>query len=288
MKYGYFLGCNIPARIAGYGRCAENVLHHLGCELLPFDQFTCCGYPIRNIDHQGYLLPSVRNMALAEKEGVDLLVLCNCCYQTLQKAKHYLASDSSLVSEFNAVLAKEGLQYKGSCRIRHLYSVLYEDIGPEMIKSRLSLHCEELRVCIIQGCHLLRPREVVHFDDSFIPQVTRSLLDALGVRSLDWRGELECCGAALAGINDQLAASLLEEKLELAIKEGADLLIASCSYCFLQLDRKQPDQLKMPVVFYLQLLGLCLGMGADELGFESNQSVSAGLLEKVKGSITAV
>jgi len=288
MRYGFFLGCNIPVRIDGYERCAENVLRRLGCELITFEQFTCCGYPMRNIDQRGYLLPSARNMALAEKAGVDLLVLCNCCYHSLQKAKYTLANEPALVAEFNAILEKEGLHYHGTCRIRHLYSALYEDIGADLIQQKLQVPYEHLRVCVIQGCHLLRPREVVQYDNSFMPQVTANLLNILGIKSLDWSGELECCGAALAGINDDLATALLEEKLAAALKSEADLLVSSCSYCFLQLDRKQPARLALPVLFYLQLLGLCMGMNDTELGFDSNQSVSDGWLETVKSKLASV
>lgn len=288
MKYGLFLGCNIPARISGYGRCAENVLSHLGCRLKTLNQFTCCGYPMRNIDQQGYLLPSIRNMALAEKEGLDLLVLCNCCFHSLQKAKHYMANNPSLLPEFNAILAKEGLSYHGTCRIKHLYGVLYEDIGVDVIQQKLQSRYEGLQVCVIQGCHLLRPREVVQFDNSFIPKVTASLLAILGIKSLDWSGELECCGAALAGINDELCIALLEEKLVGALDAHADLLVSSCSYCFLQLDRKQSAAPALPVLFYLQLLGLCMGINDVELGFESNESVSAVWLDSIKGKLGAL
>lgn len=288
MNYGLFLGCNIPARINGYARCAQHVLGSLGCKLTTLDQFICCGYPIRNIDQRSYLLPSVRNMALAEKEGLELLVLCNCCYHTLQKTKQYLAQEPQLVSEFNRILAKEGLQYNGDCRLRHLYGVLHEDIGVEAVRANLQVGFEGLQVCVIQGCHLLRPREVVQFDNSFIPKATGALLAALGVKCLDWSGELECCGAALAGINDELSQSLVEEKLSAAKQAKADLLVASCSYCFLQLDRKQSGTPSLPVLFYLQLLGLCMGLGEEQLGFESNQSVTPQVLDMLRNKVSTI
>lgn len=288
MRYGLFLGCNIPARIEGYGRCAEKVLTCLDCTVVTLSQFTCCGYPVRNVDQRSYLLPSVRNMALAEKEGLDLLVLCNCCYHSLQKAKHTLDADPSLVSEFNSILQKEGLKYHGTCRVQHLYSVLHDDIGVDVVGKRLLSRFTGLEVCVIQGCHLLRPREVVGFDDSFIPKVTASLLDILGVKSLQWDGELECCGAALAGINEELSVSLLEEKLNAAIKAKADLLVSSCSYCFLQLDRKQGPETQIPVMFYLQLLGLAMGLSDEDLGFETNHSIASELLDNLKNKLSPV
>ena len=72
MKLAFFQGCNIPIRIEQYAVSAELVLKKFGVELEEIDDFTCCGYPVRNVDEQAYILPSVRNLALAEKYGVEL------------------------------------------------------------------------------------------------------------------------------------------------------------------------------------------------------------------------
>ena len=289
MKYAFFQGCNIPIRIQQYATSTEAVFTKFGIELIEVPDFNCCGYPARNVDEKAYLLPSVRNMAIAEKMGRDILVICNCCFASLQKAKNTLAKDSKLQDELNTFLAKEGLQYNGSVTIKHYLTVLYEEIGTEQIRKALVNRFQDLNISVIQGCHILRPREITTFDDSFVPKITEELLAATGVTSLDWRGKLECCGAALAGINDELSRKLLKEKITGAQAAGADFITPICSYCHLQFDTtqknmdvdKSSDKL-LPVLLYPQLLGLCLGIDEQRLGIEQNSTINADDIQRIK------
>lgn len=289
MKYAFFQGCNIPIRIQQYATSTEAVLNKFGIELIEVPDFNCCGYPARNVDEKAYLLPSLRNMAIAEKMGQDILVICNCCFASLQKAKNTMANDSKLKDELNGYLAKEGLQYKGNVQIKHYLTVLYEDIGTEKIRKQLVNRFKDLNISVIHGCHILRPREITTFDDSFVPKITEELLDTTGVTSLDWRGKLECCGAALAGINDELSKKLLKEKITGAQTAGADFITPICSYCHLQFDTTQKnmhgdnssDKL-LPVLLYPQLLGLCLGIDEQRLGIEQNSTINANDIQRIK------
>ena len=134
MKLAFFQGCNIPIRIEQYATSAQAVLQKFGVELVEIPEFTCCGYPVRNVDEKAYILPSVRNMALAEKKGLDIMVICNCCFASLQKAKAMMRDNQELNAEINALLAKEGLTYQAETEVKHFLTVLHEDIGVEPIK----------------------------------------------------------------------------------------------------------------------------------------------------------
>lgn len=289
MKYAFFQGCNIPIRIQQYATSTAAVFNKFGIELVVVPDFNCCGYPARNVDEKAYLLPSVRNMAIAEKMGLDILVICNCCFASLQKAKSVMEKDSQLKNELNGFLAKEGLQYRGKAQIKHYLTVLYEEVGTEKIKSQLVNRFNDLNISVIHGCHILRPREITTFDDSFVPRITEELLATTGVTSLDWRGRLECCGAALAGINDELSRKLLKEKISGAQSAGADYIIPICSYCHLQFDTTQKNmngenssEKVLPVLLYPQLLGLCLGIDEQSLGIEQNSTIEADDVQRIK------
>lgn len=281
MKYAFFQGCNIPIRIKQYALATEAVLKKFNVELQVIPEFNCCGYPMRNVDEKSYILPSVRNMALAEKAGLDIMVICNCCFQSLKKAANVLAKNPELTAELNEILAKEGLKYTAKTVIKHYLTVLHTDIGINAIKEKLVYRFKGLNTAVMHGCHLLRPREITSFDDSFVPMITEELMQVVGATSLDWQGRLECCGAALAGFNDELSIKLLEEKITGAKTAGADYITPICSYCHLQLDTAQlntladqPGRQPFPVLLYPQLLGLCLGLDARSLGIAENQTVS--------------
>jgi heterodisulfide reductase subunit B len=288
MKYAFFEGCNIPIRIQQYSRAMAAVVEQFGITLEKIDDFNCCGYPVRNVDETAYILPSMRNMAIAESRNQDIFVICNCCFASLQKAKNILATNTDLKNELNLILAKEGLQYTGKVLIKHFLEVLYLDIGLENIRGKLSNKFTELNVSVIQGCHILRPREITLFDDSFAPRITDELLQVVGVNSLDWQGKLECCGAALAGINSELSTTLLQEKITGARAAGANYIVPICSYCYLQFDtaqlelsKKEDSQNILPVLLYPQLLGLCLGISPEILGLSENNTIGAPHIEEL-------
>lgn len=289
MKYAFFQGCNIPIRIKQYAQSTEAVLNKFGVELTVVDDFNCCGYPVRNVDEKAYILPSVRNMAIAEQLGLDIMVICNCCFASLQKARNVMETEPVLKEELNAILAKEGLSYTGTTQVKHFLTVLYEDVTTEEIQNKLVNKFTELNISVIHGCHILRPREITTFDDSFVPKISDELLSATGAKSLDWRGKFECCGAALAGINNDLSQKLLAEKITGAQEAGAEYITPVCSYCHLQFDTAQNQLLAesktenlLPVLLYPQLLGLCLGIDEKTLGIAENSTIDAGDIDKLK------
>ncbi|MBU1566993.1 MAG: CoB--CoM heterodisulfide reductase iron-sulfur subunit B family protein [Proteobacteria bacterium] len=289
MKYAFFQGCNIPIRIQQYATSTTAVLAKFGIEIEVLPEFNCCGYPVRNVDEKAYILPSVRNLAIAEKRGLDILVICNCCFASLQKAKNVMSKNRQLMAELNAILAKEDLHYSGTAEVKHYLTILYQDVGPEKIKAQRVNAFTGLNISVIQGCHILRPREITQFDDSFVPRITEELLQTSGAKSLDWRGKLECCGAALAGINNDLSYKLLREKVAGAQEAGADFITPICSYCHLQFDTTQKNILLvsegeklLPVLLFPQILGLCLGIDEQALGIASNSTITPEDIQHLK------
>lgn len=288
MKYAFFEGCNIPIRIQQYSQAMIAVVEKFGISLEKIDDFNCCGYPVRNVDETAYILPSMRNMAIAESRGQDIFVICNCCFASLQKTKNMLEVNTALRADLNKILAKEGLEYTGKAHIKHFLTILHQDIGLDKIKAQLTKKFTELNIAVIQGCHILRPREITLFDDSFVPRITDELLQVIGVSSLDWQGKLECCGAALAGINNELSTKLLQEKISGALTAGANYIVPICSYCYLQFDTAQKEiaesqsqHTTLPVLLYPQLLGLCLGIDPEQLGIETNQTIASPHVEEL-------
>jgi heterodisulfide reductase subunit B len=122
-----------------------------------------------------------------------------------------------------------------------------------------------------------------------VPRITEDLMKTTGANSLDWRGKMECCGAALAGINDDLSQKLLKEKIDGAKQAGAAFITPICSYCHLQFDTMQKNissdnssEPFLPVVLYPQLLGLCLGIDEKVLGIEQNSTIDPADIQRLK------
>ncbi|MEJ2066605.1 MAG: CoB--CoM heterodisulfide reductase iron-sulfur subunit B family protein, partial [Deltaproteobacteria bacterium] len=276
--YALFLGCTIPARLQEYESAARAVLEELDVRVIDIKEFNCCGYPLRNINFEAFTLLSARNLALAERQGLDVLALCQCCFGTLKKAQVLLREDEALRKAVNAVLAKEGLHYKQGVEVRHLLQVLYHEVGIKSIKKHIARPFAGLNIAAHYGCHVLRPSSVVNFDDPVSPTLFDELVEVTGAESVPWQRRLECCGAPLRGVNDELSTALTEKKLEDGKGAGADYLCVACPYCQIQFDTVQSGMAakgagnhRLPTLLYPQLLGLCMGITEKALGLEANQ-----------------
>ena len=278
LRYALFLGCNIPARVKQYESASRAVLKRLGVGLVDIREFKCCGYPLRNVDRKAFVLSSAENLALAEREGHDILVLCKCGFGTMMEAAHLLKEDPGLRKEINGLLAERGMEYEGRVRIRHLLSVLYQDVGIEALKKHISGSYKDLKIATHYGCHALRPSKVTQFDDPVAPIIFDELVNATGAKSVDWTSRLECCGAPLIGINDDLSMKLTKRKLADAKRARADYMCTACPYCQIQFDAVQQVMVShngaqghLASILYPQLLGLCMGIDKETLGIHMNQ-----------------
>ena len=277
MRYALFLGCTIQSRMNRYEVSARAVMDKLGIELVDIRDFNCCGYPLRNYDFKSFLLSSARNIALARSRDLPIITLCKCCYGSLKKADHVLGVDAAIREEINALLAEERLTYEGG-EIKHLLSVLYHDLGVQALQEKVERPFREVKIATHYGCHALRPSDVVQFDDPSNPRLFDDLVEITGAESIDWSNRLECCGAPLLGVNDELSMDLMEKKLSNGKENGADYLCVACPYCQLQFDRVQSmmisqrgENSRLPSILYTQLLGLSMGIDADALQIEKNE-----------------
>jgi len=275
-RFAIFLGCHIPIRLKYYETSSRAVLSALNVDLVDIPAFNCCGYPLQNINRKAFVLSSARNMALAAKQDLNILTLCQCGYGTFRMAEYLMTRDAALKDEINGILAKEGLKYDGKIIVKHLLSVLFHDIGVDAIKEKITQPFENLQIAVHYGCHSLRPSNIVQFDDPVMPTLFDRLVEITGAQSVDWPAKLDCCGGPLSGTHDSLAMDFAEKKLENAQKAGAHYIATACPYCQIQFDtvpkrmifERGADNV-VPAIMYPQLLGLCMGIDKETLGWDS-------------------
>ena len=284
MKYAIFRCCPTPIFLQYYEASTNAVLAKLGVTLIDIKAFNCCGYPLKGTDNKAHLLAAVRNLALAAGNGLDIITLCNCCFESLKGAKFRMDSDDTLRQEISAILKKENLIYRKETQIRHVFEVLLEEIGIEKIRKQLVTSYEGLKIATHYGCHLLRPSQVLQFDNPVAPTRFDALVEVTGAQSIPWSSKLDCCGAPAWGSQNELSISLTEKKITDAITYGADFLCVACVYCQLQFDRVQHMQLSqshqkgsLASILYPQLLGLTLGIDANTLGLDQHHMDTTGL-----------
>jgi len=287
MRYALFLGCTIPARQNNYDASARRVSEALGIELRDIEGAGCCGPTfVRSLDYESYLAMAARNIALAEKMGLNILTLCTGCYSSLAEARLTLVEDPQLRDRVNELMEDTGPKFSGEAEIKHFSNVLYHEIGLDRIRSMVKKPLKGLKVAVHYGCHLIRPSEITGVANPENPRFLDELVEATGAESVYWPLKLWCCGAPTLAVDEDLSLRLTKAKIQDAKKAGADAMVTVCPTCELQFDLQQSrisetsvGSYNLPVLFYPQLLGVALGIDPEKLGFGLNRVPATGILQ---------
>jgi len=273
--YSYFPGCSSSEGTAvAYGISTRAISSALGVELIELEDWNCCGStPYSSTDELQSVSIAARNLALAEKTGLDLVTPCSACYTTLNRANSQLKQYPDLKDKVDEVLAGVGLEYKGGVKVRHLFEVIYNDIGLEFIESKVTNPLRGLRVAPYYGCQLVRPEP--GFDNPHNPQSLDRLITSLGAELVPFPLKDRCCGGSLVISEMDLALGLIQKLLESAASNGAQCIITVCPLCQTNLDAYQvlvngkfKTRYNLPVLFFTQLIGLALGVEPKALALD--------------------
>ncbi len=274
-KYAFFLGCIAPLRYPGIEKSTRKVAEALGIELVDLADASCCPAPgvIRSFDKKTWIAAAARNLALAEKEGLDIVTICNGCYGSLFDAAHELHADPELLKDVNEILAEIGMEYKGTTKVRHFAEVLYNDIGVEAIKAKITQPVD-YSVAAFYGCHFLKPSKIKEIDDPEDPKILDELIEACGAKSMPRQKKVLCCGSG-GGVKagfPNVAKAFTQTNLENIKASGAQFIIDVCPFCHLQFDTAQGELgFNIPVLHLSQLYGIAMGMDAKELGLAAHK-----------------
>ena len=286
VRYLLFLGCVIPYRITSYEISTRKVAEKLGMELVEMPDFNCCGLPIDPVSHDMMLALAARNLCLAERQNLNIMTLCTGCGGTLLKVNEKLKHDKKLKEKVNEYLKEIGLEFKGTIKVKHLVQVLLEDVGFEKIKETIQRPLTQLKVAEHAGCHVLRPKKYLGFDDPEDPTVLKKLIELTGAECLDYKDETACCGAPIIGVNDMIPLQLTREKLVHIREVGAQAVITVCPFCHMMFDINQPriervfnEKFGIPALHYTQLLGLAMSISPDELALDQLRVDASKVLE---------
>jgi len=289
VKYAFFLGCLAPVMSRQFELSTRKVAKKLGLELIDMEDFACCGFPIKSVDQETTLLLAARNLSVAEGLGLDICTICTGCASTLTEANKELMHNDGLLEKVNEKLQKIGRTYKGNVKVKHFVRILYEDIGPEKIKSQVKKSLEGLKFASHYGCHYLKPSDVFDkFEDPEFPKSLDELVSALGAETLEYEEKMHCCGGVILDVDDKIALAMAQKKLDHVNAMGADAMVLMCPLCGSMYDRNQRVMERrfnvaynLPVLFYPQVLGLALGIDPKGLGLDLNRVKTSDLLSKL-------
>jgi heterodisulfide reductase subunit B len=282
-KYVYYPGCTLYTKARSLDLCARKAAEKVGFELVEMASWNCCGaiYNATSDDLAAQVGP-VRNLAKASQMGDKLVTLCAACHNVLKRVQNRLDQPGNEVeSERLKTFVDE--RFERPVEVLHYLEVLKNDIGWDAIKSKVVKPLAKLKVASYYGCLMVRPREVLEFDDAENPQVMDDLMRTLGAEPTKFDFKAECCGGYLVVNRRDVARSASQKILDNAKAWGAEAIVTTCPLCQYNLDKlRGMSDGSLPVFFFTQLLGIAVGLGQDELGLEQNGGDPVGFL-KAKG-----
>ena len=289
MKYGYYPGCSLEKNAIAYQLSTMAVAGPLGIEFQEIEDWNCCGATeYISINLQAAYALVGRNLALASEQNLNgdkkqLVAPCSACFLNLKKTDHYMAESPELTEQVNTALAAGGLHYDpGEVIVRHLLDIVYNDVGLDEIKKKVTKPLYNLRIAPYYGCLIVRPGDMESFDNPEYPTSMDKMMRVLGAEVVDFPMKAHCCGGHMTQISENVALDLIQRILKNAADYEADAIVTLCPMCQLNLDAYQEQvnkhygtDYKIPILYFTQMIGLALGLDAEALGF-GKEFVDAG------------
>jgi heterodisulfide reductase subunit B len=281
LRYAYYPGCSLEATAREYDLSVRAVCSALGIELTEIADWNCCGASSgHSTSRQLATNLAGRNLALAEEMKMDIAVACPACYVRLRSAQKEMKQDSRLRDELSEVTA---LSYEAKYNTRHLLDIICNEIGMDNLKNKVVKPLYGLKLAAYYGCYLIRPPDVVAFDDPENPQCLDDLLGTLGAEVRDWSGKVDCCGGSLSLSKRDIAGGMVGELIEMARRAGAEAIVAACPLCHANLEMRQRslNSNKLPVFYFTELIGLALGISEARSWLRKHLISPSGLLNSL-------
>ncbi len=258
MKVSYYPGCSLEGTAIDYAASIDRIATILDVQLQELPDWNCCGASsAHSLNHQLSLALPARNLALAEKAGLDVVAPCALCFNRLKKAEKALKTSE---------MSELGVSYRGDIKVWDLLDYLTQAPLLEDLSQKVTRRLEGLKVVCYYGCLVARPPEVTDKEDCENPQNMEQLLKILGADPVDWSYKTDCCGAGLALPRPDLIDTMVQRLYDRALAAEAEAFVVTCQMCQANLDLPQSRisaktgrNYYLPVFYFTELMGLAMG-----------------------------
>lgn len=271
-KYAYFPGCSLEKMASSYHKSALETTKAYDIELQELDDWNCCG--ATTYFHLDEILANTlvaRNLAMAEKLGLDLVAPCSACYKNAYFTTAYFRKDPELAEHINYALNEDDLHFDAKIDVYHLIEIFTEHLGLDKVKEGIKKPLKGLVVAPYYGCQIQRPK--FHGTQAENPSYFEDLISAMGAEPADFPERLRCCGGSLIMTNRVAALDMVRILLDSAIRHGAHVIATACPLCQVNLECYQSavneefgTDFQLPILYFTQLLGLALDIDPKKLG----------------------
>ena len=291
MELALYLGCTIPLKMPHIEKAFRDVASILDLKLKEMVGVSCCPEPVslQSLNIDTWVTLGARNLAIAERMGLDILTICSGCYETLKTVSVLLEEDEKYLEKIDGILKKINYEYTGKTKVYSFVELFSQQEWLDKIKNLIIKPLDNLTLAVHYGCHLIRPSKIMQFDHPEKPEKIDIILEALGAKTIDFPSKLECCGFC-ARLQDEIGEKLVEDKMtELCeLEEEVDALITVCPACTTQYDRKEKiisrrtgKELDVPVLYLTEVMAIALGVDLQDLSLKNRSVKPYKLIDKL-------
>jgi heterodisulfide reductase subunit B2 len=271
-EFAYFPGCSLEKLALSYHESSLETAKKLGVELKELEDWNCCGATTYfHVDQLLAYTLVARNLAQAEKMGLDLIAPCSACYKNAYFTRKHILEDPDLAEHINFALEADNLRFDGNIQVHHLIEVFVNGVGIETIKNKVTRPLKGLRIAPYYGCQIVRPKK--NGAEIENPSFFENLVKAMGAEPVLFPLKTRCCGGSLIMTGRRPALDMVQKLLQSALDCEADVIATACPLCQINLECYQTQvneefgtNYAIPVLYFTQLLGLALDIPARRLG----------------------
>ncbi|MFV0362831.1 MAG: CoB--CoM heterodisulfide reductase iron-sulfur subunit B family protein [Suipraeoptans sp.] len=270
MKYSYYPGCTLKTKAKELDKYARESAKVLGFELEEIEAWQCCGgvYPL-GTDEIASKLSSVRALNDAKEKGQELVTLCSACHHVIKRVNDDMKNVKDIQTRANNYMDLDE-PYMGETNVLHFLEVLRDRVGFDAIKKAVVNPLKGKKIGAYYGCLLLRPSDILAFDNPENPTIIEDFIKAIGAEPVIYPYRNECCGGYISLKEKEKASSMTDKIMESAKGFGAQELITACPLCLYNLNLSKSDN-KVPVRYITELLAEALGV--KDIAIGSKESV---------------
>jgi len=262
MKLAYYPGCSLHSTAIEYDLSTKKVCEALGVELVEVKDWICCGSsPAHQSDELMSVALPAKNLSLVRQTDdlKEVCAPCASCYSSLKYAQESM-KDERVKKDVEEII---DTKYPEDVKVLHAVDMILEKVGTDAIKEKVVRPLAGIKVACYYGCLLTRPPKVTGRQQFENPTEMESIMEAIG---LD-------CGAGFALTKTEVVLELTKKILEDAESVGADIISVGCPLCHVNLDGRQQQinekfntNFNIPIFYFTELMGLALGIEAQDLG----------------------
>jgi heterodisulfide reductase subunit B len=254
MNMAYYPGCSLQGTARDYNDSIHDICAALNINLFEIEDWNCCGASSAHMtQHEVAIRLSIRNLLIARKSKLDILIPCSACYQRLKAADKALREDPEFwdVEEYNP-----------DFKLVHITRFFSRPEILNQLSQSIRRPIAAMRVACYYGCLSLRPPHLTDAPDYEMPNTLEKIVSAVGAQPVSWSHRTECCSGSLTMTRPDIAGKLVGDIVNAAQRGGATAMVTDCPMCQANVESRQLDICSegphLPVYYATELIAAAL------------------------------